>query len=800
MDFKKLLPHLIAAFALLAVSMVFYAPNAFEGKVLYQSDNDKARGIQTEVQQYLKTEGATPLWTNSQFGGMPTYQVYSRLETDPIRPLARVPFLYQDISKVWAQTFAAMLMMYLFLIVLRLDWRIALFGSFAYGITTYNVDILEAGHTTKMMALAYMPGIFAALMLLMRGNRLLGGGLLALLMAMQLYVNHVQITYYTLLLIGIYFVAELIYTLLKKGDIKNWLVAAGITAAALGLGFGTGAARLLTTWEYGKETIRGKSELSEKASKGDGLDKDYLFGWSYGIAESMTLLVPHAYGGGANEKFTDSKLVKALPAENRRGIGGVFYMGDQPFVGTAIYFGAIVMFLAILGLILANTSVALWMFVGGLFMLSLAWGKNFFLNHIFYEYLPMFNKFRAVSMALGPAQFCFAVLAALGLQAFLTGDKTAEQKKRALYIAAGTTIGLCLLAMMFGGTSGPNDEKVFGSQAQLLKLLQADRAALVSSDAYRSIGFIAVAAGLLFVFLRGGLKMSIVALSVAFLALADHWFVASRNIYTEKYTSARSLEKPKPEAFDLEIQKDKDIHYRVLDLARGSITSNGTNSFFHKSINGYHAAKLQRFQEVVDAYLDGEKLNSSLHILGMMNTKYIIAPKGNVVPNPMALGHVWFVKHVATVKNANEELAALGELNPRDTAVVQESVAADLQGPIQRDSSAKIDLVAYHPDKMQYEYSATSDQVAVFPEQYYPPSKGWKCYLNGQPYKDFTKANYMLRALRVPAGQNMKLEMRFEPQSWKTGSTIGVVASLLSILLVAAGVFFALKANKKEVQ
>lgn len=796
-DFKKFLPHVIAAVILLAVSMIFFAPNAFEGKVLYQSDNDKARGIQTEIQQYFKTEGETPLWTNSQFGGMPSYQVYTRAESDLIRPFSRATYLFQDISSVWAQTFGLMLMMYLFLSVLRLDWRVALMGALGYGITTYNVDILEAGHTTKVMALTMMPGMFAAVVLILRNKWLLGGGMLALFTAMQLYVNHVQITYYTLLLIGIYFLVALVAAI-RQQNIKNWAIGAGVAGLALVLGMGTGAARMLTTWEYSKETIRGASELPTKASKGDGLDKDYLFGWSYGIGESLTLLVPHAFGGGANEQYKDSKLVRALPAENRRGIGSVFYMGEQPFVGTAIYFGAIICFLALLGAILVSGAIKWWMLIGGLFALSLAWGRHFFLNHIFFDVLPMFNKFRAVSMAMGVSQMCFAALAAMGLQAFLSGGYSADAKKKALFIAAGSTIGLCLLAMFMLDTTGPNDAKIFGSQTQLLKLLQEDRAALISADAMRSMGFIAVTAALLFFYLRGGIKSSVVAMSILVLVLADHWLVSSRNISPEKYTNARNTSAPpKPEAFDLEIQKDKDIHYRVLDLARGSITSNGTNSYFHKSINGYHAAKLQRFQEVVEKYLDGEKINESLHILGMMNTKYIIAPKGEVIPNPKAYGHAWFIKNIQVVKDGDEELNALGALNPRDTAVVQASFAAAIKGlEYTTDSTATIKLSSYHPEKMVYEYSAATDQFAVFPEQYYPPAKGWKCYLNGQPYDDFVKVDYLLRGLKVPAGQNMKLEMRFEPASWKIGNTIGLVTSLITLVLFGAGMFYWYKSGE----
>lgn len=794
MDFKKYIPHLIAVVVLLLTSMIFFAPNAFEGKVLPQPDNDKARGMQREIQDYVKKGESTPLWTNSAFGGMPSYQVYAKPETDLIRPFAKAPFLWSNVSSIWTQVFAAMLMMYMFLSVLRLDWRVALFGALGAGITTYNIDILEAGHTTKMMALALTPGILAAGVLLVRGKWLIGGGMLALFTAMQIFANHVQITYYTFILLGLYFLFEL-FCSVRFGRLGTWTKAAGIGAVVVVLGVATNAAKMLTTLEYSKETIRGKSELKENASKGDGLDKDYLFGWSYGIGESLTLLVPHYAGGGANEVFKDTKLYKAIPAESRRGISSIFYTGDQPFVGTAIYFGAIICFLFLLGAILVNDCKKWWLVTAGLFMISLAWGKNFFLNDIFYEHLPMFNKFRAVSMALGLAQLCFAALGAMGLQAFLSPEVTVKAKQRALYIAAGVTVGMCVMAMAFAGTSGLND-KALGENAQLLKLLVDDRANLVSSDAYRSIGFIVAAALLMFLYTKGTLKATVVALSVAALSLVDNWTVCTRTISADKYTTEKNaIAAPAPEDFDKEIMQDKDIHYRVLDLARGGITGNATNSYFHKSINGYHAAKLQRFQEVVEKYL-GADLNKSLHILGMMNTKYIISQQGQVIRNPMAYGHAWFVKSYEVVPDGDAELNALGALNPRDTAVVQKDFATSLQGfTIQADTTATIDLSAYHPDKMEYTYTAATEQLAVFPEQYYPPAKGWKCYLNGQPYNDFIKADYMLRALRVPAGKDMKLEMRFEPASWKTGGMIALIASLLTIALFAAGLFFVFKSG-----
>lgn len=794
MDFKKLTPHFIAAGVLLLVSLAFFAPNAFQGKVLSQPDNDKARGIQTEIKDYMAKGESGPLWTNSQFGGMPSFQIYARPDVDLIRPFMKTTFLWTDVSSVWAQVFAAMLMMYLFISLFKVDWRVAVFGALGYGITTYNVDILEAGHSTKMMALVYTPAMLAAGVLLFRKKWIYGGGILALMTALQAYVNHFQITYYTVIILGVYFAAELVAAI-RNGDIINWAKAAAIASFAMLLGLASNTGKLWSTKEYAEETIRGGSTRPSQYAEGSGLTKDYAFQWSCGVCESMSLVVPHAAGGGNNENFKGTKLFKALDPSQRQGIGQLYYTGEQPFLGTAIYFGVVIVFMAILGALIVNNRYKWWLLLAGLLMVTFAWGKHFALNYLWFDYVPMFNKFRAVTMSFGLGQLCFAALGALGLGAFLSDDIEKDKKQKALYIATGATVLLCLMAFMCASSTGPNDDYIKENQA-LYKLLQEDRSSLLSSDVYRSIGFVLAAAGLLFLYNRGSLKSGLAALAIGLVALADNWSVCTRTLTPDRYTNAKTVTAPPaPQAYDKQISQDPDIHYRVLDLARGSITANGTNSYFHKSINGYHAAKLQRFQEVVEKYL-GNDLNKSLHILGMMNTKYIITPKGDVIPNPEAYGHAWFVKTYQTVPDADSELNALADLNPRDTAVIMESFAKSLNGfQIQTDSTAKIDLTAYHPDKMEYTYTASTDQLAVFPEQYYPPSKGWKCYLNGQPYEDFVKADYMLRALKVPAGKDMKLEMRFEPKSWIEGNRYSVIASAIVLLFFAAGVYFRIKKN-----
>jgi len=787
MDFKKILPHLIAVFALVAVAAVFFAPNAFQGKALPQPDNDKARGMQTEIQAYIKSEGTAPLWTNSAFGGMPSYQIYAPVYGNLTAPVLTALLLWSDISTAaWIQVLLAMWCMYLLLFVLKTDWRVGLFGAVAYGITTYNIDILEAGHTTKMIALALAPGILAGLVLAFDKKLLIGGALMAFFMSLQINANHVQITYYTLLLSGIFFVAKLVDAIMQKNWL-DWGKALVTCSVAIALGFLSNTSRLWPTYEYSQETIRGVSELSQKKSKGDGLDKDYLFGWSYGVEESLTLLVPHFAGGGAGESYKDTKLYNAVAPQARNQINGLFYTGDQPFVGTAIYFGIVIVLLFFLGAWLVPGGVKYWLLAGGLFMISLAWGKNFFLNFVWYDYLPMFNKFRAVSMALGVGQLCFAALAALGIQKMCDLETPVAKKKRALAWAAGITGGLCLLALAFGSTEGQYDANL-QQDPGLLSLLQEDRADMLRSDVFRSLAFIAAAAGLLWLYLQGSMKAGLAVVLLTLVSLADNWLIANRTISAQKYENKRAATAaPQPAEYDLQIKQDPDEHYRVLDMSRGGITGNAITSYFHKSLSGYHAAKLQRFQEVVDTFLN-PSLGQSLHIVGMLNGKYLISQQGEVMPNPQACGNAWFVPKFTILPDADAELHALRTLDPKAEAIVSEAYAEPLRGlEIQFDSTAKIRLSKYHPSKMEYEYSAATEQLAVFSEMYYPPSKGWKCYLNGEPAPDFTKADYLLRAMRLPAGKNMKLEMRFEPRSYAVGENISRFASGLIILFLLGG-------------
>lgn len=778
--------------------MSFFAPNFFGGKALPQPDNDKARAIQTEIQDYIKKDGNAPLWTNSLFGGMPSFQIYTTPHGNLTKPLTKALFLWTDASDVWASVFVAMFCLYLLLVVMNVDWRAAIVGAVAFGITTYNVDILEAGHSTKMAALALAPGMMAGLVLLFNKRWYSGAGVLALFTSMEIYVNHFQITYYTLILMGIYGVARLVQAIRTK-TLPDWAKAAGLSAAAMLLGVACNTSKIWPTYEYSKETIRGGSELKAKDRK-SGLDADYLFMWSSGVCESGMLLIPHAAGGGAGEDFMKTDLYKKVsqnmptdvtPQQLAGQMSKLFYTGEQPFVGTAIYFGIVAFFLFIFGAVMVKGPAKWFLTIGAVLMVSFAWGKNFPLNtDVWFNYLPLFNMFRAPTMAFGMAQLCVAALAALGLQQLFSADVSVEKKTRSLYIAAGITLVLMLLAYFCAPHEGPNDS-FLDANPDLKKALVANRTSWINGDFIRSLGFFAVTAGLIWLYLRNWLKSGLAVLIIAALALADNWMVCRRTLDDTKYAPRKAATAlPRETPVDKQIKADPDPDYRVLDLKGGDIATNYYPSFFHKNIGGYHAAKLQRFQEVVDTFLSGGELAKSLHILGMMNVKYVITQNGPM-KNSEALGNAWFVHHFDVVPDGDAELEALRYLHPRDTAVFQEKYAGMVKGQtFQYDSTAYIKLASYHPDKMVYEYSAKTPQLALFSEMYYPPAKGWKCYLNGQPAPDFTKANYLLRAMVLPAGEKQKLEMRFEPASYYLGEKISFVASALTLLICLAALYF----------
>jgi Bacterial membrane protein YfhO len=815
---KKALPHIAAILIFLVLSIAFFSPFVFDGQVLEQGDNQKAGAAQTEINKYQTETGKPVLWTNACFSGMPAVQIYQMSNGNLTKNIFRALLLGNNVTAPHSNVFLAMLCMYLLLTVMRLDWRIAATGAAVYGLSTFNMDIIGAGHSTKMVALAYAPAIIAGTILTFRGKFLIGTAMFALFTALQIYANHYQMTYYTFLIVAVLGISELVNAIRNK-TLGSFSTSALSLIGGLAIAVLTNITTIWTTFEYQAESTRGKTELSAasktalqtqqgksaSSNPNGGLSKDYAFGWSYGIGETMTLLVQNAYGGGASQNMTNVD----------KNLAGALYMGNQPFVGVAIYYGAIIIFLFFLGVQLVDTRWRWGILGGSLLAIAIAWGNNSFVGTLFYDILPLYNKFRAHTSILGLGQMMFSLMAMLALGKFFDPSVSNEKKQRALLIATGVTVALCLVSMMGSFASATADGRLtqqikqqspqIGAQqlASILTNVHEARADVAKSDALSSLGLILLAAGLLFLSLRGVITKSWIAVSaIGLMCVGDAWLSSRRIIYDEKFqnpTAVKGEEKAAP--VDEILLKDKDLSFRVLDLRKGFPFENVSTSMYHKSVGGYHAAKMMIYQEMVERYLGDFQQNApiaaqkNMPLYGMLNAKYIILgdEMTGLQPNPFALGNAWFVKNVKVVENADQELDEVGKINPKYDVVVQKKFADIVGTTPQYDSTATIKMTAYNPDKLEYESASKTDQLAVFSEVYYPMEKGWNLTIDGQPAK-FAKANYILRAAKIPSG-NHKIVMEFHPKSYYSGETYSMIASGLLLLGFFGGLFLYFKKN-----
>lgn len=802
-NLKKYLVHILAYLILLTVSFVYFSPAAFEGKVLQQSDNIMARGMQAELREYQDPDtGAYPLWTNSMFSGMPGYQILYNTKS----PLKYCFTAFLLGNPMWPPHTGVLLLMagfYFLMVVLKVDWRIALITSIAFGFGSNFMDQVLTGHSTKIVAMGYMGPVLASVILCFRGRYLLGGALTAYFMALQLLANHLQITYYTLILIGI-LGAVYLYQAIRSSELKSFFLATGIIIAGTGLAFGSNIGRLWTTYEYSQESIRGNSELTVKdaTSSGSkagesGLSKEYVFRWSFGKLETMSLMVPNFMGGTSSSSFVsdpDSDTYRALTRmndpekANQLVPATTHYWGTQPSVGSATYFGAAILFLFFLGAFLVKRPIKVWLVIGAALMVMLAWGSNFkLLNYLLFDYFPMYSKFRAVTMAMGPAFFMVCILAALGLQTFISAETSNDEKLKALKLAGAVSGGLLIIAYIISYVSGFNTESL---PADVAQAVAADRAALLRADVLRSLLFAGGTFAILWFYLKNNFHTLLAVLGIGALVAVDMFGVARRTLSNDDFVSpGQSQAVIAPSESDKQIMADPALSYRVADFRRGPF-ADAITSYHHKSIGGYHAAKLMRYQEIIEKYLGNPAGGQSVY--DMLNTKYFISPPDRAQQNPGAMGNAWFVPSYEVVADGDAEFLGLASLDPASKALIQQKFAGPLDGyQIQPDSLASISLVSYHPDTLVYRYSAAGPQLAVFSEIYYPAEKGWKTYLDGEPYTDILKANFLLRALPLPAGQSRELKMVFSPKSYYQGEKISKLMGWLILLLgIGALVFF----------
>ncbi|NDV57605.1 YfhO family protein [Bacteroides sp. 519] len=823
---KKYIPDLIAILAFVIISLVYFLP-AIEGRILFQHDASAGVGAGQESKEYYERTGERTRWTNSIFGGMPTYQMSpSYNSTDSLRTAEKVYHLFLP-NYVWL-SFVMLLGFYILLRTLKVNPVLSAFGAVAWGLSSYFFILIANGHIWKFVALAYIPPTIAGIVLAYRGKYLVGGLVAALFVALQILSNHVQMSYYFLFVI-IGFAIAFFFQLKKEGNLPQFWKASAVLVVAALVGVAINASNLYHTYTYGKDTMRGKSELVYKGDKANqtssGLDRDYITQWSYGISETFTLLIPNAKGGVSDPLIYSSKAMeKANPIYQNLYAQLTQYWGDQPMTRGPVYVGALIMMLFVLGCFIVKGPMK-WALLGlTIFSILLSWGKNFMpLTDFFIDWIPMYSSFRAVSSILVIAEFTIPLLAVLALKELIQNPKEILGKWRKSFIASfALTGGISLLFALFpkaffnyiSAMEMGALRNAFDSQqlAGILNDLETVRVAIFTSDAWRSFFIILLGSVLILLYAKKSFKPLWLALGIAIISLVDLWQVDKRYLHDDLFepptVKTNTFRKTKTDEM---ILQDPDINYRVLDMSVSTFNDN-TAAYWHKSVGGYHAAKLRRYQEMIEHYIalemqltqkaivenngDMEKVDPSLFpVLNMLNTKYFIMPVGKnetwPIQNPYALGNAWFVNEVRYVDNANEEIDALAEVDLYKTAIVDKRFSEILGGVTQlrTDSLASIIQQSYEPNHLVFKSNSASDGVAVFSEIYYPD---WQVTIDGKPV-ELARANYILRTLPIPAGEHT-IEMRFDPQSVHTTETIAYIG--LALLLIGAVVMLGAKARK----
>ncbi len=829
-EIKKAIPYVVAIIVFMAISLMYFSP-LLEGKKISQSDVVQYKGSSKEISDFRDATGTEALWTNAMFGGMPAYQISVLYKTNVVPYVNKI---FMGGLPYPANIFLVLFIgFFILLIVLKVDPWLAIIGAIAFAFSTYFLLFLSVGHNAKTLAIAFMPAVLSGIILTYRGKYLLGGALTALFMAIEISVNHVQMTYYMIIVLGFVALFEFIYSLIEK-KFKVFAIATGVLLVAGFLAIMPNVTNLWTSSEYVKETIRGKSELTlDSKIQSDGLDKDYIMQWSYGIGETFTLMIPDAKGGEGGAIGSTPSALDNVDRQYRQDVAqSSHYWGSLPFTAGPVYAGALIMFLFVLGLFIVKGKLKWALFSVSILAIMLSWGHNFqFLSNIFIDYIPYYNKFRAVSSILVIVELTLPLLAILALKEIAEKPKLIKEKKAVFFISLGLTAGLTLLFVMMPSTffkfTTPQELAQFNdylkqgaSKSQIdgfISNLEIARISIFKTSCLRTIAFILLGAGLIWVY-ASAKKMSKYLLygGVALLILIDLVPINRKYVNDKNFIPKEQVETPfEASAADKFILQDTAKDFRVLNLSIGNFTLDASTSYFHKSIGGYHAAKLRRYQDLIDNRIMKEhgrltktlqsKVPDSVLIstmygmtsLNMLNTKYYIYnPDARPLRNPAALGNVWFVKDVKQVDNADDEIKAMDNFVPANMAIVDKRFAEQLTSfKGERDPQATIKLLDYKPNYLVYEAkNLKAPQLAVFSEIYY--SKGWNAYVDGAEVPYF-RANFILRAMVVPAG-NHKIEFKFEPKSYYVGEKISLAGSILLILVLGAAAFFEFKPKKEK--
>lgn len=801
---NKFYPHLLAFFGFIIVSLFYFYP-VLQGKQLSQSDIVQFTGMAKEQNDFRAAENTEPFWTNSAFGGMPTYQMGANYPNDYIGALDdTLRFLPRPADYL----FLYFLGFYGLLLVLRVDPLKAFFGALAFGFSTYMIIILGVGHNAKAHAIAYMPMVLAGILLVFQRKYVKGGIITMIAAALEINANHFQMTYYLLILILIIAIFYS-YQFIKNKEYKSLATIFGIFIIAGILSIGANATNLLATAEYADFSMRGKSELSfnpdgSKNETTSAMDYSYITEYSYGIAESLNLIAPRLFGGGNSEKLgKDSEVYEFISkkgADPSEALDftqnyGATYWGDQPIVAAPAYIGAIVFMLFVLAMFIDKRKIKYAFLIGAIFTLMLSWGKNFaFLTNFFIDFVPMYDKFRAVSSIQVIVELCLPILALMGLQSFFKADKSEQidaLKKTAL-VSLGIIVVLFLLKFLFD-FAGPIDARLQQMFAQMgdptfgtefMDALRSDRKSMYNADVIRSGFLILVGLGLLYFYTREKLSQLTTVVLVGVFMVGDLVLVDRSYVDTSGFVSAREVREPfQPTDSDLKILEDTS-HFRVYEV-NGRLQAR--TSYFHKSLSGYSAVRPRRMDQLFNYQID----NGNMEVLNMLNTKYVIQvdDKNQEFPalNDKANGNAWFVKNVKFVTSADAEMKALDKFISKDEAIINnKEFKVSAESSYERDSLANIKLVEYKSNYIKYISENTNKGLAVFSEIYYP--KGWIATIDGKETPIF-RTDYTLRGLEIPAGKHT-IEFKFEPQVVKTGSTIVLFSGFGMLFLIIGGVYF----------
>jgi len=816
--FKENQNHLIII-GIFLLLVVFYFTPVWQGKTLLQSDVMQARGSQKEIFDFREKDGTTPLWTNSMFGGMPTYQIWY----DHANNIAS--HIGPTIRKVFPPPSDVLLLFllggYFLFSVLKMRPWVAAIGAVALAFSSYNMIYIEAGHLNKAYAIAYMAPIIGSVILCYRGSKFWGPTLLGLFLALELRANHIQMTYYLFIALLILVGFELYYAIRDK-KINNFLKATGLQLIGVVLAVLVNASVLFPTYEYSKLTIRGKANIAKTDQSGGnsaGLDKEYAYAWSQGVGENITLLIPNAYGSRNTGQTLDaeSNTVKTLTKLGMsqgdaiqfatRGLST--YWGEKSITSGPWYFGAGVVFLFVLALFVVKDRLKWWILTATILTFFLAFGRHLpFISDLFFDYFPMYNKFRAVESILVIPSVLMPLLAIMGLNEIITrGNEIKDLDKKVLYTAAGVGAICLLIALMPSILSlrASNHQEFVASLQQnvqdptitseLVNALLKDRADMASKDAWRSFFIVALTFAFVWFFIKKKLSVNVMVAAIVVITLVDLWSVDKRFLNKESFVDKSIYERPIPEReVDQLIHLDKDPSYRVFDLTTSPF-NDASASYFHKSLGGYHAAKLMRFQELLEHQFNGG-INED--VLDMLNVRYVITKdqsngSDRIQRRSSALGNAWFVNNVKFVNSNQAEMDALSTFDPKKEAIVNEGLKAQFgDRTIGQPNNGEIKLLSYHPDTLKYEYSAGNNVFAVFSEIFY--DKGWKAFVDGEEVP-IIRTDYLLRGLALPGG-NHKVEFIFAPESMKISNIISLIASIVLVIGLGISIWLSFRHKK----